>query len=245
MSGKSFLVDLTKCTACRGCQIACKQWKKLPGEKTKNTGSHQNPPDFSFNTLRVVRFSEKEMDGKMQWFFTPDQCRHCLEAPCKTATNSPDAILIDEQTGAVVYTAKTAKESFDAVRGICPYDVPRQDKKTKVISKCDMCNDRVKAGKRPACVTSCPTGTMNFGDREEMLKLAEKRLAEVKKKFPKAQLIDADSVRVIFLTADAPALYSKTLQADAGAAVPSHRSPDYSRQEVLAAIAKPFKNLLG
>ena len=108
MSGKSFLVDLTKCTACRGCQIACKQWKKLPGEKTKNTGSHQNPPDFAFNTLRVVRFSEKEVDGKIQWFFTPDQCRHCLEAPCKTATNDPDAILIDEQTGAVVYTAKTA-----------------------------------------------------------------------------------------------------------------------------------------
>jgi len=245
MSGKSFLVDLTKCTACRGCQIACKQWKKLPGEKTKNTGTHQNPPDFSYNTLRVVRFSEQEVNGKLQWFFTPDQCRHCLEAPCKTATNNPDAILIDEQTGAVVYTPLTAKEAFDAVQGICPYNVPRMNKKTKVISKCDMCNDRVKAGKRPACVTSCPTGTMNFGDREDMLKLAEIRLAEAKK-HPNAQLIDADSVRVIFLTAEAPNLYSKTLQADASASIPAHRRQDgYSRQEVLAAIAKPFKSILG
>ena len=67
MSTKSFLVDLTKCTGCRGCQIACKQWKKLPGESTKNTGTHQNPPDFSFNTLRTVRFSEKEIDGKLRW----------------------------------------------------------------------------------------------------------------------------------------------------------------------------------
>jgi len=120
--------------------------------------------------------------------------------------------------------------------------VPRQDKKTKVISKCDMCNDRVKAGKRPACVTSCPTGTMNFGDRDEMLKLAEKRLAEVKKKFPKAQLVDADSVRVIFLTADAPALYSSTLMADASSAPAMH---GYTRQELFAGLLKPVKRVLG
>jgi formate dehydrogenase iron-sulfur subunit len=242
-NGKSFLVDLTKCTACRGCQIACKQWKKLPGEKTKNTGTHQNPPDFSYNTLRVVRFSEKEVDGKLQWFFTPDQCRHCLDAPCKTATNDPGAILIDEQTGAVVYTDKTAKEDFDAVQSICPYNVPRMDKKTKIIRKCDMCNDRVKAGKRPACVTSCPTGCMNFGDREDMLKLAEARLAEAKKKYPKAQLVDADSVRVIFLTADAPNLYATNLMADASAA-PAGRG-GYTRQELFARLSKPVKNILG
>ncbi len=241
-NGKSFLVDLTKCTACRGCQMACKQWKKLPGEKTKNTGTHQNPPDFSYNTLRVVRFSEKEVDGQLRWFFTPDQCRHCLEAPCKTACEQPDSILIDEQTGAVVYTEKTAKESFDAVQGICPYNVPRLDKKSKRISKCDMCNDRVKAGKRPACVTSCPTGTMNFGERDEMLKLAEARLAEAKKKFPKAQLVDADSVRVIFLTADEPSLYSKTLMADASA-LPGRNG--YTRQELFAALRRPVKNILG
>ncbi|OIO02002.1 MAG: formate dehydrogenase [Desulfovibrionaceae bacterium CG1_02_65_16] len=242
-NGKSFLVDLTKCTACRGCQIACKQWKKLPGEKTKNTGTHQNPPDFSYNTLRVVRFQEQEVDGQVKWFFTPDQCRHCLDAPCKTATNDPGAIVIDEETGAVVYTDKTAKEAFDAVQSICPYNVPRQDKKTKIMRKCDMCNDRVHAGKKPACVTACPTGCMNFGDRDEMLKLAEVRLAEAKKKHPRAQLVDADTVRVIFLTEDAPNLYSPTLMADASAAAAGQRG--YTRQELFAALAKPVKNILG
>jgi len=241
-NGKSFLVDLTKCTACRGCQIACKQWKKLPGEKTKNTGSYQNPPDFSFHTLRVVRFSEQEVDGQVQWLFTPDQCRHCLEAPCKTATNDPGAILIDPDTGAVVYTEKTAKESFDAVVSICPYNVPRQDKKSKVMAKCDMCNDRVKAVKLPACVQSCPTGTMNFGDRADMLKLADKRLAEARKRFPKAQLVDADSVRVIFRTAHAPNLYAKNLMADASA-LPGRDG--YTRQELFAALRKPVRNILG
>lgn len=241
-NGKSFLVDLTKCTGCRGCQIACKQWKKLPGEKTRNTGTHQNPPDFSFHTLRVVRFSEKEVDGEMKWFFTPDQCRHCLEAPCQSAVSAPQAIIVDPDTGAVIHTPKTAKESYEAVLGACPYNVPRQDKATKVMAKCDMCNDRVKAGKLPACVQSCPTGCMNFGDRDDMLKLAAERLALAKKRFPKAQLVDADSVRVIFLTADDPTLYAKNLVAEASA-VPGRNG--YTRQELFARLRKPMRNILG
>ena len=35
---KAFFVDLTRCTGCRGCQIACKQWKNLPAEETTNRG---------------------------------------------------------------------------------------------------------------------------------------------------------------------------------------------------------------
>ena len=240
MSGKSFFVDLTKCTACRGCQVACKQWKKLPGEKTRNTGSHQNPPDLSDVTLRVVRFSEQEIGGKMHWFFLPDQCRHCLDAPCKSGASLPDSIIVDPDTGAVVYNEKTAKEDAGTIRSSCPYDIPRVNKKTKVISKCDMCNDRVKAGKLPACVQSCPTGTMNFGDRDAMLELAKKALVEAKKKFPGAQLVDEDSVRVIFLTADKPGLYAKTLMADAA---PTRRL--FTRQEALAALARPVRAFLG
>ena len=49
-------------------------------EPTENTGSHQNPPDLSWQTLKVVRFSEKTIDGKFHWLFLPDQCRHCLDA---------------------------------------------------------------------------------------------------------------------------------------------------------------------
>ena len=69
MSGKSFLVDLTKCTACRGCQVACKQWHGLPAEETRNMGSHQNPQDLSFNTYKLVRFTEGIIDGKLNWLF--------------------------------------------------------------------------------------------------------------------------------------------------------------------------------
>ena len=218
MPGKTFFIDLSRCTACRGCQIACKQWKQLPAEQTKNTGSHQNPPDLSFVTLKVVRMKEVGDEGGLKLLFMPDQCRHCVDPPCKDAGDGvlKDAITQDQQTGAVVFTEKTKDLPFDVIKGACPYNIPRQDPKTKVMSKCDMCNDRVHAGLLPACVKTCPTGTMNFGERDEMLAMAKKRLEEVKKTRPKAMLVDYEQVRAVFLVEYAPKEYHPTLMSDAG-----------------------------
>ena len=48
---KAFFVDTSRCTACRGCQVACKEWKELPPNNTKQWGSHQNPPDLNAYNL--------------------------------------------------------------------------------------------------------------------------------------------------------------------------------------------------
>ncbi|WP_022661506.1 4Fe-4S dicluster domain-containing protein [Paucidesulfovibrio longus] len=240
MDGKTFFVDLTKCTACRGCQIACKQWKKLPAEQTVNRGSHQNPEDLSGKTIRLVRFSEQIIDGRLQWLFLPDQCRHCVQPPCQMATENEGAILHDEATGAVIYTPLTAKEVFQDIRDACPYDIPRQDPETGIVYKCDMCIDRVRMGRLPACVQSCPTGTMNFGERDEMLKLAEARLAEAQKRFPDAQLVDPDDVRVIFLAAFPPEKYHQTLSAYSDAS--PVRQP-MTRKQFLAKLGRPVQRM--
>ena len=58
---------------------------------------------------------------------------------------------------------------------------------------------------------------MNFGDRDEMLALAEKRLAKVKKDHPNAMLADPDDVSVIYLLADAPERYHTHVVAEAPA----------------------------
>jgi formate dehydrogenase iron-sulfur subunit len=55
---------------------------------------------------------------------------------------------------------------------------------------------------QPICVKTCPTGTMAFGERDEMLALAEKRLADAKTRFPKAHLVDVEDVSVIYLLAE-------------------------------------------
>lgn len=230
---KAFFIDTTVCTACRGCQVACKQWHDLPAEITKNRGTYENPPDLSFNTYKVVRYREEVVDGKLEWLFFPEQCRHCVEPPCRDTAEDPTAIFKDEKTGAVIFTANTKNLDADAIIESCPYNIPRKAE-DGTLAKCDMCNDRVENGLLPACVQTCPTGAMNFGDRDEMVALAQKRLAQLKKKYPKAQLLDANDVDVIYLVAYDPALYSEFAVASKGAF-------NVTRQMALRKMFRPFK----
>lgn len=206
--GKSIIVDTSRCTACRGCQIACKQWNELPATQTKQTGSYQNPPDLNYQTYKVVRFAEgrHEKTKKPYWYFFSDMCRHCMQPPCQVA-NVKDEIHQDEGTGAIIYTPETSAIDFDMAKDSCPYDIPRQNPDTKVLTKCTMCIDRIANGMKPACVLSCPTGAMVFGERDEILKEVHKRVTELKKTYPKAAAMDADDVRVIFIMTDDPQKY--------------------------------------
>ena len=231
---KSFFIDTSRCTACRGCQIACKEWNELPANKTRQWGSHQNPPDLNANNYKLVRFREYLVKETISWYFFQDQCRHCLEPPCKDAIESyvDGAVIKDKETGAVVYNNKTKKAPFEEVRASCPYNIPRQAVDGSIV-KCTMCNERVTRGLLPACVKVCPTGTMNFGERQEMLDLARKRLAEVQKTHPKALLADAESVSVIYLLVDEPMKYHQFAVAQ--------RSGDLSRKQFLAQTFAPIR----
>ncbi|WP_022668687.1 4Fe-4S dicluster domain-containing protein [Desulfospira joergensenii] len=233
---KAFFVDVTLCTACRGCQVACKQWHDLPAEATVNTGTYQNPPDLSFSTYKLVRMNEEIINGKLNWLFFPDQCRHCIDAPCLETAMDPDAIYQDPATGAILYTIKTKGLDADEIIDSCPYNIPRKAA-DGTLAKCDMCNDRVHNGLKPACVNTCPTGAMNFGDRDEMLDLARKRLAMVKKKFPKASLLDPDDVNVIYLVAQDPGLYAEY-------AVAGVNRGGISRSVAMRKMMGPFARLM-
>ena len=235
MPGKSFFIDTTLCTACRGCQVACKQWHYLPAEKTVNRGTYQNPADLSFVTYKLVRFEEVVVGGKLKWLFFADQCRHCLEPPCEMTAEDPKAIFSDSATGAVLYTANTKNVDAQAVVDSCPYNIPKAAK-DGTLAKCDMCIDRVENGLLPACVKTCPTGAMNFGDREEILAMARKRLAAVKKTDPKAKLLDPDDIRVIFLVTEDPKLYHKFAMA-------SNTAFDISRAVALKRLFRPLTSL--
>lgn len=206
---KAFLIDTTRCIACRGCQIACKEVHNLQAVKTTQRGTHQNPPDLTPFNYKLVRFQEHFAGGAVRWNFFPDQCRHCLSPSCLELMEeySPSAVVKDKETAAVIYTSLTAKlsaEEFEEVRQSCPYNIPRRDPVTGVITKCDMCVDRIRNNLKPVCVTVCPTGAMKFGERKEVLRLAEKRLGSIKKEFPRASLADPGNVSVIYLLADIP-----------------------------------------
>lgn len=223
MNGKTFFIDQSRCTACRGCQVACKQWKKLPASETINHGSYQNPPQVDGNTLKVVHFKESVINGKLHWLFFPEQCRHCITPPCKLAGDMhiPNAIEQDPETGAILYSEKTRDLDYEVIRQACPYDIPRQDPETGVLVKCNMCIDRVRNNMEPACVKTCPSHVMFFGDRDDMLELARKRLAEVRKKRPAALLADSELIRVLYLCEFDPSYYYSHLTR----ACPSVRIP--------------------
>jgi len=203
---KTFFIDTSRCTACRGCQVACKEWQGFKPIFTKQLdwGSHQNPPELTHVNYKVVKFSEFKQNDRVFWNFFPDSCRHCVEPPCKLAADGhvKGAVVIDPATGAVIFTDKTkkiSKEGFLMMKEYCPYNVPRRNEETKVINKCDMCLERVEAGQVPMCVKTCPTGTMNFGERDKMIAMARARLMKVQEEFPEATLLDVEHVRVIYL----------------------------------------------
>ena len=229
---KSFLVDTTLCTACRGCQVACKQWHDLPAEDTVNRGTYQNPADLSFDTYKLVRMREEVIDGKLRWLFFPDQCRHCLEPPCQDTAGEPTAIFTEAATGAVIYTAVTKGLNAAEIRESCPYDIPRKTE-DGTLAKCDMCSDRVENGLQPACVKVCPTGAMNFGERDEIMALANERLAVAKKKYPNARLLDPEDVRTIYLVGFDPMHYHDS-------AVASFHRKGMTRQAALRRMFRPF-----
>jgi formate dehydrogenase iron-sulfur subunit len=231
---KSFFIDTTLCTACRGCQVACKEWHDLPATETVNRGSYQNPADLSFDTYKLVRMEDKVIDGRVRWLFFPDQCRHCLEPPCQETAGDPSAIYTDPATGAVIYTAFTKNLDADEIIESCPYNIPRKGP-DGILAKCDMCLDRVQNGLAPACVKTCPTGAMNFGDRKEMVELAQKHLTAAKKRFPSSTLLDPDDVRAIYLVNFDSNLYHEFAVASAG-------NYGITRQ---AALQKMFRPLTG
>jgi formate dehydrogenase iron-sulfur subunit len=239
MADKSFFIDTTKCTACRGCQIACKQWNRNPATKTYQRGTHQNPADLSFFTYKLVRFSELEENGKTKWYFFADQCRHCIEPPCKDTAESLGckAITKDDATGAVLFNPKIKVKAadFKAIREACPYDIPRYDGRMGVMAKCTMCIDRIKEGMLPSCVKACPTGAMNFGDRKAIIEMANKRLEEVQAVYKDAMLANADDIRTIYLLVDDPKKYHKFAVAENDIGI--------TRKMALKRLFRPLKSL--
>jgi len=233
---KSFFIDTTLCTACRGCQVACKQWHDLPAEETKNRGTYENPADLSFDTYKLVRMREEVIGGKLQWLFFPEQCRHCDEAPCLDTAGDETAVYKDAATGAIIFTANTKGLNVDEIIESCPYNIPRKGS-DGTLAKCDMCLDRVHNGLSPACVKTCPTGAMNFGERGQMVALAKSRLSTVKKANPKAALLDPDDVNVIYLVTEKPSLYHEF-------AVASNTAFDITRQVALRRMFKPLTNIV-
>ena len=186
MAEKAILFDTTKCTGCRGCQVACKAWNGLEAEETVNTGTYENPPDLSPSTWLKMRFEEivdTDAPGGLAWLFTRQACMHCSDAGCVKVC--PTGALHYHEMGFVVYDRDKCSGCGYCINA-CPFEVPRAEKGgitgVRKVDKCLFCADRVTNDEEPACVKTCPTGALTYGNRSDLVSAGNARVAELKDK---------------------------------------------------------------
>lgn len=176
---KAMLIDSTLCVGCRGCQVACKEWNKLPAEPTEFFGGdgYQNPKYLSAKTWTLITYNEVEDSKGLDWVFGKRQCFHCVDPACVSVC--PIQALTKSAEGPVVYN-KDVCLGCRYCQLACPFGVPgfEWEKAIPVVRKCTLCADRIQAGGKPACAGSCPTGAIQFGEREEMIQEAKQRIRQ-------------------------------------------------------------------
>ncbi|WP_394701367.1 DMSO/selenate family reductase complex B subunit [uncultured Propionivibrio sp.] len=158
MTQLGFFVDLSKCTGCKTCQVACKDKNNL---------------EVGRNFRRVSEYAGgdwKEVHGAWQQdvfaYYVSIACNHCAKPACvevcpkgalaKRADNG--LVLIDQQK------CIGCRDCEDA----CPYDAPQYNRAIRRMTKCDGCIDRISAGAQPSCVDACPQRAIEFGDVAEL-----------------------------------------------------------------------------
>jgi formate dehydrogenase iron-sulfur subunit len=209
---RAILIDTSKCSACRGCQVACKQWNDLPAEKTRNQGSYQNPARLSAITWKLVTFHEVETQDGANWLFLPMQCLHCTEASCVSvcptgaAHHHGGAVLIDQ--GLCIGCGYCVQACPFSV----PHSIPGLDGHEKgTARKCSFCMDRVSHGQEPACVKTCPMGAYQFGERSELVVSGVARAQQLRAQgYSDAYLYgekELGGTQIMFVLKERPALY--------------------------------------
>jgi len=172
------LIDTSRCIACRACQVACKQWNKLPAEPKgtwKNRGSYENPASLSPQTWTRVRFTEVDTaEGSTEWLFRKTQCMQCGDATCLMVCPEKKALYRNED-GIVVLNSDHCTGCGYCTQN-CPFEIPQFNAQDKRTFKCSMCYDRVGNGLIPACAKACPTQAIKFGGRDEIIEEAHQRV---------------------------------------------------------------------
>ncbi len=163
----AILTDVTKCIGCGQCAIACKKMNHLKADVPRRWDEDDGLT--ARNWTSIVSGPKQSHARK--------QCRHCLEPACVSAC--PVGAMHKSEIGAVVYDAAKCMGCRYCMMA-CPYGIPRYEWESAVpyVRKCILCYDRIRQGQQPACTESCPTKATIFGDRDDLLAEAHRRIAE-------------------------------------------------------------------
>ncbi len=165
MSQMAFYFDGTRCTGCKTCEFACKDFNDL---------------GLGMTFRKVLEATTGETKRDVNGCFTTNcvsytisiACNHC-DSPICMANCPQQAISKNEETGFVGIDSEKCI-GCGACAQSCPYHAPVVDVDTKVSMKCHGCAERVALGMDPVCVEACPSRALSFGPVEEMEKLGDR-----------------------------------------------------------------------
>ena len=157
--GYAFFFDATRCSGCKTCMMACKDFNDLDPRTT-----YRNV--YEYTGGETLRAADGSFSTTCFSYAVSIACCHCERPACMGAC----------PTGAMHRDARTGLVCVDAGRCIgcggcersCPYGAPTVDRALGHAVKCDGCAERVARGLLPVCVDSCPARALDFGPAEAM-----------------------------------------------------------------------------
>lgn len=164
------LIDLTRCTGCQSCALACKEANDRPNPEDA-------PSVLSSDAYSVVERKDLPADdGEVTTVYVKRQCMHCVEPACVSVCTV--GALRKSSAGPVVYDADKCI-GCRYCQYACPHGIPAYDwdNPLGLIHKCQMCVQRIDQGETPACVTACPNGALRFGKRQMLLAQAHAQIS--------------------------------------------------------------------
>ena len=145
-----FYFDGNRCSGCKTCIIACKDFKELP---------------VGINFRRVFSMETGTYPTAQAYHYSM-ACNHCETPAC--VVNCPSGAMHKGDDGTVQHDDEICIGCQTCVQS-CPYEVPQFRKDLGIVQKCDSCIQRREAGQEPSCVAACPMRAIEFGDVDEIV----------------------------------------------------------------------------
>ena len=147
-----FIIDTGRCVDCRACVTACKSVNGIElgiAWRSVTTTWKGSFPKTTFQSVTMA-------------------CNHCAKPACVAVC--PQKAISKRAEDGIVIVDSSKCIGCRTCRTACPYQAPQYGKQ-KFMQKCNLCLERVRAGRQPACVSTCPAGALGFGVMDELPKM--------------------------------------------------------------------------